>query len=240
MILRHLFKHIRTQNWAAVGLDFVVVVVGILIAFQITEWNTARRERQAEQRYLVELGRDLMADVDELKQGQRQTLSRLAVSEGILRVIDPGYERPAYFPELSSDSIVYSDLAGYAYAGLTSTFFVIGTDYTFNELVQSGTLGVLSNRALVNELTAHYGRFKQRREQDRIAYRDCAKTSLNDRAAYGCGKVPERFRSHFEKVLKRWGAGIRGRRRPAGRLRCPAGRPFRPLRRADRVPPRLA
>ena len=39
MRLRSLTKHIREQNWFAVALDFFIVVVGILIAFQITNWN---------------------------------------------------------------------------------------------------------------------------------------------------------------------------------------------------------
>jgi len=48
MRLRSLTKHIRDQNWFAVALDFFIVVVGILIAFQITNWNEARvNEREA-------------------------------------------------------------------------------------------------------------------------------------------------------------------------------------------------
>lgn len=44
MRLRSLTKHIREQNWFAVALDFFIVVVGILIAFQITNWNEARQD----------------------------------------------------------------------------------------------------------------------------------------------------------------------------------------------------
>ena len=43
MILRRVIEHVKAQNWTAVALDFVIVVVGILIAFQITNWNEARR-----------------------------------------------------------------------------------------------------------------------------------------------------------------------------------------------------
>jgi hypothetical protein len=45
MILRRLTKHVKEQNWFAVGLDFVIVVLGILIAFQITNWSAARKAR---------------------------------------------------------------------------------------------------------------------------------------------------------------------------------------------------
>ena len=45
MILRRLTQHVKDQNWFAVGLDFFIVVAGILIAFQITNWSEARAER---------------------------------------------------------------------------------------------------------------------------------------------------------------------------------------------------
>jgi len=45
MLLRSLSKHVRDQNWFAVFLDFFIVVAGILIAFQITNWSEARVER---------------------------------------------------------------------------------------------------------------------------------------------------------------------------------------------------
>jgi uncharacterized protein YjeT (DUF2065 family) len=44
MILRRLTIHIKEQNWFAVALDFVIVVFGILIAFQITNWREAQQD----------------------------------------------------------------------------------------------------------------------------------------------------------------------------------------------------
>lgn len=58
MILRSITKHVREQNWFAVALDFLIVVIGILIAFQITNWNEARQDnliyQQARQRVIEE------------------------------------------------------------------------------------------------------------------------------------------------------------------------------------------
>ena len=44
MLLRSISKHVKDQNWFAVFLDFFVVVAGILIAFQITNWSEERQE----------------------------------------------------------------------------------------------------------------------------------------------------------------------------------------------------
>ncbi len=42
MILRRFMKHVTDQNWFAVGLDVIVVVVGIFLGMQVTEWNQDR------------------------------------------------------------------------------------------------------------------------------------------------------------------------------------------------------
>lgn len=52
MILSSLTRAIRTQNWFAVGIEFVIVILGVVIGFQITAWNAARAERLTEQRAL--------------------------------------------------------------------------------------------------------------------------------------------------------------------------------------------
>lgn len=52
MLLRRVIEHVKTQNWTAVGIDFVIVVVGVFIGIQVSNWNAARGERAAETRAL--------------------------------------------------------------------------------------------------------------------------------------------------------------------------------------------
>lgn len=42
MRLSRVFEHVRDQNWAAVVLDFVIVVAGVFLASQLANWNEAR------------------------------------------------------------------------------------------------------------------------------------------------------------------------------------------------------
>lgn len=60
MILRRITQHVKAQNWFAVALDFVIVVAGILLAFQITNWNEARERRLSETEYLKRLHSDVV------------------------------------------------------------------------------------------------------------------------------------------------------------------------------------
>jgi hypothetical protein len=59
MLLRRLTKHIKEQNWFAVGVDFFIVVIGILIAFQITNWTAEQGRRQIEANYTERLHDDV-------------------------------------------------------------------------------------------------------------------------------------------------------------------------------------
>jgi hypothetical protein len=38
-------QHIKEQNWFAVGLDVIVVIVGIFLGMQVTEWNEQRESQ---------------------------------------------------------------------------------------------------------------------------------------------------------------------------------------------------
>lgn len=52
MILRRFTQHIKQQNWFAVGLDVIVVVVGIFLGMQVTEWYEERNQIEALERSL--------------------------------------------------------------------------------------------------------------------------------------------------------------------------------------------
>ena len=42
MLLRRITEHVKAQNWFAVALDFLIVVVGVFIGLQVSNWNDAR------------------------------------------------------------------------------------------------------------------------------------------------------------------------------------------------------
>ncbi len=55
MILRRITEHVKAQNWFAVGLDFLIVVFGVFMGFQVQEWAVERRQRASETIYLDRL-----------------------------------------------------------------------------------------------------------------------------------------------------------------------------------------
>ena len=62
-MLTKLQKNLIEANYGALGVEIVVVILGILIAFQIDRWAQERREREQEHQYLVRLKEDLQFEI---------------------------------------------------------------------------------------------------------------------------------------------------------------------------------
>lgn len=60
MILRRVIAHVRKQEWTAIWIDLIIVVVGVFIGIQVANWNEARADRAA---YDAALGRP-SAEID--------------------------------------------------------------------------------------------------------------------------------------------------------------------------------
>lgn len=53
LILRRLAQAFRQQNWFALALELVIVVIGIFIGLEANDWNQKRLERESDQRALA-------------------------------------------------------------------------------------------------------------------------------------------------------------------------------------------
>ncbi len=67
MLSRKIVDNLRKQNWLAVSLDLIVVVAGIFIGLQASEWNDKRLEHQEGLYYLKALQFQLQHDIEEGK-----------------------------------------------------------------------------------------------------------------------------------------------------------------------------
>lgn len=64
MLLRRLTQHLEDQNWFAVGLDFVIVVVGVFIGIQVANWNDIRHDKAGLAASLERLDEEVAQNID--------------------------------------------------------------------------------------------------------------------------------------------------------------------------------
>ncbi|MCB0635516.1 MAG: hypothetical protein KDC54_02805 [Lewinella sp.] len=80
-IRRKLIAEQRASNYLLYALgEIVLIVIGILIAVQINDWNSARKARQLERGILVEMQDDLQKTMADLDYDLERHISRLASS----------------------------------------------------------------------------------------------------------------------------------------------------------------
>ena len=145
MILRRVIQHFRNQEWTAIALDFVIVVVGILLAFQVTSWNEERAERERSQEYLSRIRADLVADMTEL-QRHREFWGQVAVA---------GYAAIRYAETGDMDGATeWELLRSFLHASQAWQFTFI--DATYSELRSAGELRLIPDADLRSALADYY------------------------------------------------------------------------------------
>lgn len=143
MILRRLARSIRRQDWTAVGIEFVIVVAGIFVALQVTDWNEERQARAREENYLQRLSEDVAVMRAEFSEIMRRSGGRRSGALRTLRALeqcDAG---------LASAADIERTLAFYQ-----NQRVAVIIDRTYQEMLASGALAGMADRALSGEIAA--------------------------------------------------------------------------------------
>ncbi|WP_407348431.1 hypothetical protein [Congregibacter variabilis] len=77
--MRRFTQHVTDQNWFAVVLDFVIVVIGVFMGLQVQEWASNRQLEQQKTEYLSELREEITLNVS-LFRGRLETMTHVLES----------------------------------------------------------------------------------------------------------------------------------------------------------------
>ena len=138
MILARLSRAIREQNWFAVTIEFLIVILGVVIGFQITAWNADRERRALEAATLC----NLLADFNRIETDMAEHVSDAEVTSREAQRIAEAAQRGAAWEELGR----FSELA------LQLRYPPAGSA-TYDQLVSSGDLDLIRSQALRTALT---------------------------------------------------------------------------------------
>ncbi len=90
MLLRRIVEHVRAQNWTAIAIDFVIVVVGVFIGIEVSNWNESRAFEKREQALMRELRSEVAQNMlDVQSKGDAFTIGA-ASGRRVLAAIDRG------------------------------------------------------------------------------------------------------------------------------------------------------
>ncbi|WP_394692786.1 hypothetical protein [Hyphobacterium sp.] len=181
MILARISHAIRTQNWFAVVLEFVIVIVGVIIGFQFTAWNT-QREALARAGLLTER---LIEDLrNEQWRVEGNTIYYAQVSENAQRALDALEGRR----QVDDRTLVVEAFR----ATQIFSFPVIRT--TYEELVATGTINLIEDDVLLAAAVEYYETgsddmsFQDRDRTYRHAFFRLADRALYEALANNCAE----------------------------------------------------
>ena len=87
MILRRVMAHFRKQEWAAIAIDFVIVVFGVFIGLQVQEFAVERERQKSERAYLQRLHGEIEQLLETRARYDRERATFSADLLGAIRVL---------------------------------------------------------------------------------------------------------------------------------------------------------
>lgn len=168
MLLRSITRHVQAQNWTAVGIDFIIVVIGVYIGIQVSNWNEARVDARKGEYFSERLLGDIQFELQQYEDvfayfSTVQDYARRAVV-----LIDSDN------PALDNEFVV----AAYNATQYNSTESIRST---YDELLATGNLYLLEDDNLRNTALFLYGSQNRERLSNYVlesAYRENVRQTM--------------------------------------------------------------
>jgi hypothetical protein len=144
MLMRRLLAHLRNENWFAVVLDLLVVIVGLFLGLQIDTWWEAQKDARLEAAYLLDIREDFERNKFELQNsiGGLETIAR--------NMLDLQQQCALPAPSLSVTEL------NERFRSIHSMPTFIPASRAYANLTGSGDLKLIRSRQLKNALAEYY------------------------------------------------------------------------------------
>ena len=161
MVVRRIFESIQTRNISHLAVELFIVIVGVFIGIQVSNWNDERIERSRAHSYLERIRADLDADIENFR-------DRLAFWQKV-----SGYGELGLYYATTGDSRNASQwdlLLAYFQASQLAEFYTSRS--TYDELKSGGALGLIDNLEVRDQLARYYTEADNPVLTERPAYRE--------------------------------------------------------------------
>lgn len=155
MLLKRISQYIRNHDWFAVLVELVIIIIGLMMAFQLDRWREANVEHDLELVYIDHLIDDIESDLSDIEYGIDLQSMRLMLINMLMDVAE-NPEKEIEYPVLFLGAL---DQAAYTY---TPTL----TNHTFENLRATGDLQLIRSEVVKDVLFEYYN-FDQEQRQYR-------------------------------------------------------------------------
>ncbi len=161
MVVRRIVESLRSRNFSVFAVELVVVIIGVFIGIQVSNWNDARLDRVRAHGYLERILADLDADISNYR-------DRLEFWEDVSAY---GERALGYAGNGQIDGLTQWDLVlAFFQASQLAEFYTARS--TYEELKSGGELGLIANLELRESLGRYYINADNPVLSERPAYRE--------------------------------------------------------------------
>ena len=157
MIIKRITDKLLAGNWRSFVLELFLIVLGVLIALQVDNWNEARKETALMHEYLARMVLDLQRDITEFERISEAAEVRLAAGLRIRELLLGAKPTNDDYTEM---------LRMLRRAGFTARPRI--SDYTFETLKSSGNLNLITDPDLRDAILSYYGYLEGRKQYNYI------------------------------------------------------------------------
>lgn len=161
MILRRVVQRLKQQEWTAVVIEIAIVVLGVFIGLQVSNWNEARKDRALEAVYLDRIADDVRSDVVEIDDILRVSSLRMAVLNRVLNDAT-GHDLPTGF-ESARGRVVVEQVPSLAANDPNSPGFALfilttldGNRSAYDTVINTGGIGLMRDAAMLRKVQDYY------------------------------------------------------------------------------------
>lgn len=145
MRLGRVIGHFGRQDWAAIAIEFVIVVAGVFLGLQVNNWNEDRVEAKRARTYLERIHGDLTADVAAADRSIAFYTQVQSYAKAALACAEHG--------KLVDDS-PWKTLLAFYQAG--QIYPNVASDATYREMTSVGALPLIRSQPLSAALGTYY------------------------------------------------------------------------------------
>lgn len=145
MMQTRIARRVREHDWFGVSVELIVVVLGILIAFQVDRWREARHERALEHSYVLRLSADVELDIPRIERSRDLAGQRLKLAELLIASTE-------------DSAAVLADPGGFLHAVEAAAFTNAPAlaRHTYDDLRATGHLRLIRSDAVKQALYAYH------------------------------------------------------------------------------------
>lgn len=135
MILRRVIQHVKKQEWTAIGIDFLIVVLGVFVGIQVSNWNAEREINKKSAVFTERLKSDLRGEAWGYEYLIFYNRDILANAESVLSVMAGEFE-------MSDEQFVISAYRASQYK------YNVRQRATYDEMISTGSIDLIADQTL--------------------------------------------------------------------------------------------